>query len=225
MSMRTPEQIALLSDYDTQSAYSEAYYTLLANIRFNWQDVTQRQHTVLIARPAPATNPATVAANIAIAAAQSGMATTLVDANLHMPGLEQRFGMQAHEGLSDLLAESAVTPERVEACLKQTFVPHLRLLGAGSVKDAGALLLSPKLEEVVRLLAQCTGTAEDEMGMVFFQCAPVLSGPDAALLAALTDQTILIVNRGSTTRAQVRRAQEQLQQAHAHVTGFAMLKG
>jgi protein-tyrosine kinase len=224
VSMRTPEQIALLSDYDTQSAYSEAYYTLLANIRFNWQDAAQRQHTVLIARPAPTTNPATVAANIAIAAAQSGMATTLVDANLHMPGLEQRFGMQAHEGLSDLLTESAVTPERVESCLKQTFVPHLRLLGAGSVKDAGALLLSPKLEEVIRLIAQCTGTP-DEVGMVFFQCAPVLSGPDAALLAALVDQTILIVNKGSTTRAQVRRAQEQLRQAHAHVTGFAMLQG
>lgn len=225
MSMRAPEQIALLSDYDTQSAYSEAYYTLLANIRFNWQDAAQRQHSVLIATPSASARQATAAANVAIAAAQSGMTTTLVDANLHAPDLEKRFGMEAHQGLSDLLAEAAITAEQVDSCLRKTFVPHLRLLSAGSVKDAGALLLSPKLEQVVKLIAQCTMGDGDEPGVVFFQSAPVLAGPDAALLAALVDQTVLIVSKGSTTRAQARRAREQLQHAHAHVTGFAMLNG
>ncbi len=225
MSIRAQEQVALLSDYDTQSAYSEAYYTLLANIRFNWQDAAQRLHTLLIVTPESSADQAAVAANTAIAAAQSGMATVLVDADLHAPGLEQRFGMEASQGLSDLLVAKAATSEQVGPCLRQTFVPRLRLLSAGSVKDAGALLLSPNLEPIVKLIAQCASEAANQPGIVLFHSSPVLAGSDASLLAALVDQTILIVTRGNTTRAHARRAQEQLQRAHAHLTGFILLNG
>jgi len=32
------EQVTLLTDYAADSAYSKAYYTLFANIRFNWDN-------------------------------------------------------------------------------------------------------------------------------------------------------------------------------------------
>jgi Mrp family chromosome partitioning ATPase len=51
----------------------------------------------------------------------------------------------------------------------------------------------------------------------------VLSGADASLLGALTEQTVLAVIMGQTTRVQAKQAQEQLEQAHARLAGVVML--
>lgn len=129
MSIRSQEQVALLTDYDTSSAYSAAYYTFFANIRFNWNK-EQHIHTLLLCPPATYTGQATVAANVAIAAAKSGTPTMLVDADLRAPSLEQRFGMEKGEGLGDLLAENTITTQVVRQHLRDTFIPGLRLLSA-----------------------------------------------------------------------------------------------
>jgi hypothetical protein len=43
------------------------------------------------------------------------------------------------------------------------------------------------------------------------------------LLSALVEQTALAIIVGHTTKAQAKQAQEQLQQAHAHLIGTVML--
>jgi len=43
------------------------------------------------------------------------------------------------------------------------------------------------------------------------------------LLGALTDQTVLTVIVGQTTRVQAKQAQEQLEQAHVKLAGVLML--
>src|SRR5947209_11010819 len=89
---RSQEQYVLLTDYDARTAYSEAYHTLFANIRLNWDSDATRQHTLLVTTPAAYVEQAAAVANVAIAAAQSGIPTLLVDADLRTPGLQQRFG-------------------------------------------------------------------------------------------------------------------------------------
>jgi Mrp family chromosome partitioning ATPase len=60
-------------------------------------------------------------------------------------------------------------------------------------------------------------------GLVIFNAPPVLVGPDASLIGALVEQTILTIAKGHTTRTQAKQAQEQLQRAHANLTGIVML--
>ncbi len=225
MSIRSQEQVALLTDYDPTSAYSEAYYTLLANIRFGWGEDEHTSHSLLLTAPAEDAGQATVAANVSIAAAQSGMPVILVDADLRAPSLEQRFGLEKDKGLSDLLVEEQESPipQEVGQYLRNTFVPGLRLLGAGSVKDGRQLLLSTKLPEVVHALCLSLREKEDRAGLVVFHSPPVLAGPDAALIGTLVDQTVLIIAKGRTTRTQAKQAQEQLQRAHARLSGLVML--
>ena len=131
MSIRSQEQVALLTDYDPGSAYSAAYYTLFANIRFDWKN-EQRIHTLLLVSPAFYADQATVAANVAIAAAKSGIPTILVDADLRTPSLAQRFGLEKGAGLADLLAQDSITTPSVQQYVKETFIPGLRLLSAGT---------------------------------------------------------------------------------------------
>ena len=106
MSIRSQDQVALLTDYDAGSAFSEAYHTLYANIRFSWDSEKNKQHTLLLSTPSTYAGQAAVAANVGIAAAQSGTPTILVDADLRAPSLEQRFGLGKSAGLCDVLLKN-----------------------------------------------------------------------------------------------------------------------
>ena len=234
MGSRSQEQYALLTDYETTTAYAQAFYTLFANIRFHWENeqkqsahqkpATTHFHTLLVTAASAYKDRATVAANLAIVAAQSGAETILVDADLRTPGMRQRFGLSAGAGLSDLLEKGEITPEKVATYLQPTFVPGLRVLGTGTASTQGsALLLSPHLEKVIVAVRELLASTEKPSGVALFHSAPVLSGADASLIGALTDQTVLAVIMGQTTRVQARQAQEQLEQAHIRLAGLIML--
>ena len=231
MGLRSQEQHALLTDYDHTTAYSQAFYTLFANIRFHRDGeqavkaASSQVHTLLVAAASAYKGQPTVAANLAIVAAQSGAETVLVDADLRTPMMRERFGLpQQRVGLGELLEEGEVTSQKRAAGLQQTFVPGLQLLGASSLSNQGtALLLSPRLSEVISCIRDLLVLSDKPSGMIIFHSAPVLSGADASLIGALTEQTVLTVVMGQTTRAQGRQAQEQLQQARIKLAGVIML--
>lgn len=231
MGNSSTEQRALLTDYAAHSAYSEAFYTLFANIRSTWQkDGTKKTHSLNITTPAAYGDYAAVAVNLAIVAAQSGMQTILVESNLRRPSLQQRFGLEQSTGLSDLLLDESLTQEKIESCLQSTFVPNLKVLVAGSeaTRDS-ANLLSPRLEEIVRALcsepgaSSTTGTTESNGKLVLFYSSSVLSGANATLIGTLTDSTILAILANRTKRDQAKQAQERLEQAHAHIAGIVLV--
>lgn len=217
----------LLTDYDAGTAYSEAFHTLFANIRFNWESdasTSSQVHTLLLTTPSDYAEQAAAAANLAIVAAQSGTATILVDADLRRPSLQQRFGLERSAGLSDLLLEEEPTSQKVASYLQSTFIPCLRVLSAGTSSAQGAaLLLSSKLERCLCSIRQVLVESESKPGMVIYHSAPALAGADASLIGALVEQTLLTVIVGRTTREQAKQAQEQLQRAHTKLAGFILL--
>lgn len=232
MGSRSQEHYTLLTDYEMTAAYTQAFYTLFANIRFHWESEQKAAnsvkpaaiHTLQVTSASPYPGRATIAANLAIVAAQSGSETILVDADLRSPGVQQCFGLKAATGLSDLLEEGEVTPQKVATCLQPTFVPGLRVLGTGGAFVQGpALLLSPHLEQLMTALRELLASSERPSGVALFHSAPVLTGADASLIGALTDQTVLAIIMGQTTRNQAKQAQEQLEQARIKLAGVMML--
>lgn len=217
----------LLTDYDAGTAYSEAFHTLFANIRFNWESdasISSQVHTLLLTTPSAYAEQAAAAANLAIVAAQSGTATILVDADLRRPSLQQRFGLERSAGLSDLLMKEEPTPQKVASYLQSTFIPCLRILSAGTSSAQGAaLLLSSKLEKCLCSIRQVLAESESKPGMVIYHSAPALAGADASIIGALVEQTLLTVIVGRTTREQAKQAQEQLQRAHTKLAGLILL--
>jgi Mrp family chromosome partitioning ATPase len=227
MGNNSKEQYALLTDYETNTDYSEAFHTLFANIRFNWEtDDSERLpvHTLLLTPASDYAEQAGVAANLAIVAAQSGAPTILVDADLRAPSLQQRFGLNKSAGLSDLLEAPSITPEMVKEHLQSTFIPGLQVLCAGTAIPQGAILLfSPKLEECMHSISKVLFEPESAPGIVIYHSPPVLAGADASLIGVLTDLTLMTVVAGRTTREQAKQAQEQLERAHAKLVGVIML--
>jgi capsular exopolysaccharide synthesis family protein len=223
LSIRSQEQVTLLTDYDANSAYSEAFHTLYANIRFNWASEKNRQLTLLITAPSSFAGQAIVAANVAIAAAQSGTPTILVDADLRHPSLERRFGVGQQKGLADLLAAEQITAQEVASCLHSTFIPGLRLLGAGSASGSASLFHLTKLEKVIASIRELLAVEETVPGIVIFHSPSVQAGADASVIGALVDQTLLAIAKDHTTRTEAKQAQEQLERVHAHLVGIIML--
>ena len=222
MSIPSQEQVTLLTDYDTDSAFSVAYQKLYANISFEWNREQIRQYTLLFATPTPYSGQATVPANVAIAAAQSGTPTILVDANLHTPTLAQRFGVGKNIGLSDMLKQKTPTP--IADALCETFVPNLRLLSAGTAPlQEISMLFSTRFHAIVESLCAFLAETEREPSIIIFNSPAVLASAEATLISDAVHETFLTITSGRTTRRQARKAQEQLQHTHSTLAGVIML--
>jgi capsular exopolysaccharide synthesis family protein len=220
------EQVTLLTDYDTTSQYTLAYQNLFTNIRFDWGQDNAKQHTITFATPTEHSSWTTVAANIAIAAAQNGVPTILVDADLHNPTLQQRFGTQEQQGLSELLSEDAATSQSISQSLSKTFIPNLSLLSAGSPPHPSieiSRLLSARLPNVIDRLRQYLETNDSRPSLIILHSPPMSRGADASLISSIVDQTFLLIIMGQTKRTQARKAQQQLERAHAKLAGVILL--
>lgn len=220
MSITSQEQVTLLTDYDENSAYSRAYQMLYANISFNWKETQQKQTAITFTPPSSYAGQAAVAANIAIVSAQNDIPTIIVDADLRKPGLQQRFGVNANAGLSDLLTHH--TNASVSDLLCETFVPKLSLLSAGMASQQGLHVHDlPTLHSIVDELRRVL--ERTDTGLIVFNSPAVLAGPDATLISSIVDQVFLLIASGTTTRQQAKQAQEQLEHAHAQLAGIVML--
>ena len=227
MGNQSKEQYALITDFDLNTSFSEAFHTLFAHIRFNWETNAIEPlaiHTLLLTSVSEYLEQSAVAANLAIVAAQSDYKTILVDADLRSPSLQHRFGLDRSAGLSDLLEEPSITTQKVSELLQSTFIPGLQILTSGTSISAGAtLLLSPKLEPCMDSIRKVLEQPGNAPGFVIYHSSPVLAGADASLIGALTERAVLTVVAGRTTREQAKEAQEQLEQAHAKLVGAIMV--
>lgn len=226
MGTQSKESVTLLTDAVNNSAYSNAYYVLSANIRFNWGNEQVKQHTVLLTAPVPCLKQATVVANVAIATAQSGTPTILIDSDLRTSNLHHCFGVNNAPGLSDWLTGQEVHKEDIASFLRQTVVSDLRLFSAGALTlqshDINRLL-SMKLPGLIDALCRFLTETEQRSSMIIFNSPPVTEGIEASLISALVEQTFLLIGIGQITRTQAKRAQEQLQRAHAKLAGIIAL--
>jgi capsular exopolysaccharide synthesis family protein len=130
------------------------------------------------------------------------------------PAQHAIFDLPNFFGLADLLDRGA-SPEEVVSGkgLQSTGVPNLSLLSAGRhPPDPAILLSSPNLALLMRAL-------EERADIVLVDSPPVLSVPDAVLLASECGATFLVVSDGVTSRTEIKKAREELLQYEVNLVG------
>jgi non-specific protein-tyrosine kinase len=194
-----------------QSPVAEAYRALRTNLEF--ADVDRAIRTLLVTSSIPGEGKTTTAANLAVAFAQAGRRTILVDADLRKPAIQRIFDIPNQFGLSDLLRSDAVSPEAV---LVGTEQPHLRVLPTGKLPPNPAELLgSHRMRKILdRLLT--------DADLVILDSPPVQAVTDPAVLGARVDATLLVVDAGRTRKGVVGHAREQLAKTGARVVGVTI---
>jgi capsular exopolysaccharide synthesis family protein len=137
----------------------------------------------------------TTAANLALAAAQEGRSTLLVEADLRRPAIAALFGLAPRAGLAELLDGGAELGQAVAR------LGPLSILCAGDARDDTSR--SPRAPV---LMEQLRGAYD----LVVLDAPPAMAFSDGDRLAAAADGALLVVRAGSTPRQVVRLALDAL---------------
>ena len=153
------------------------------------------------------------AAAYAVALAQSGVSTLLVDADLRTPAIGRLFSIPKETGgLADCLAGRS----SLEASVVRTKVENLFVLVAGAVPpDVSGLFSGPALGELI-------GKALEEYGQVIIDSAPVTIASETLLLARHASAACLVLHSGKTPVSAASRACQLLEQSGRTPIGFIL---
>ncbi|OBC06174.1 hypothetical protein A5785_00975 [Gordonia sp. 852002-50395_SCH5434458] len=192
------------------TAAAEAYRKLRTNLSFVVVDTPS--HCLVVTSPRPGDGKTTTAISMAIASAEDGKKTLLVDADLRRPTIDERFGLAGSVGLSTVLSANLDWRDAIQ----DTEWQSLSVLCSGEVPPNPAELLgSARAVSLFEAL-------KEEYERIIIDSPPVLPVTDSAVLAALADGVVLVVRSGTTKTTDTVSAVEQLERADAGVFGVVL---
>ncbi|MEK7994448.1 MAG: CpsD/CapB family tyrosine-protein kinase, partial [Planctomycetota bacterium] len=149
----------------------------------------------------------------AIAMAQAGQKTLVLEADFRRPMQHKVFGMNHHnKGLSSVLAGR----ESPEGVIKSTRIAGLDLLTCGpDVPNPSETLHSAGFEKLVKLLTK-------KYDRIIVDSPPVLPVTDAQILASICQITLLVLRAEKSTRRASQHARDALVRVGAHVFGVVV---
>ncbi len=153
------------------------------------------------------------ASNFAVALAQQGLRTLIIDADLRLPSLGKIFFDQTpHPGVADVL-EGTIAAAKA---WRESATPNLAVMTAGNRPHHSAELLAGTAFD--RLLRESL-TAFD---CVVIDTAPINAVSDTLLLVKLVQSVCIVVHSATTPRNAVARACNKLREAGAPLAGIVL---
>jgi succinoglycan biosynthesis transport protein ExoP len=166
--------------------------------------------TILIASPMNGQGRTIAASNLAITLAKSGKRICLVDADLRQPSLGKIYAVREDSGLTNVL--TGVDP--LIKAVQRTVIERLDLLPAGpAVDDPAELLNSPHFAETLEDLTL-------KYDHVVLDSSSVLGAPDARIVAASCDATLLLLAQEGMTKRVAEQCRDALTGVGAQVIGI-----
>lgn len=165
--------------------------------------------------PASGAGASFIAVNLAVALAQTGISTLLVDANLHRPGLDALIRAPAPRGgLADLLL--AGDSRRADVVIHKEILPRLAVMYAGDARGAGSELIAGEAFQglVSELLRQYE--------CVIFDTPPANRCPDARVIGAATGYALLVSRRTGSFTEDMAMLSQQLDQDGVTIVGSVL---
>mgnify|MGYP001439715705 CR=1 FL=1 len=198
--------------HEPRSSMSEAIYSIQTQI---WLETrTNEAATITITSPHSGEGASVIAANLAVAFAQTGQRVILVDGNLRDPSLWKRFKKDAkHPGLAELIAVPALEPQDV---LASGSLDGLQLLLAGPVSVIPTeRVIGERLEKIVADL-------RNRADVLIIDAPPVRTSSDTLLYAVATDHTVVVVSAGRTRVDALRMALASIQAVKVRMLGIVL---
>ncbi|HET6566640.1 MAG TPA: polysaccharide biosynthesis tyrosine autokinase [Rhodothermales bacterium] len=175
----------LITLHDPWSPISESYRLVRTNIGAGQTGLPTQ--VLLVTSPEMSDGKTVTALNLAIAAAQFGHRTLLIDADMRRPTAHRLLNVSPGCGLAEMLSgrREGVEPQ-------PTIVRNLWLIPAGSATSPPAEVIGSN--KMFELLEQMRAAYD----LVIVDSPPVLAVTDAVLLAPLCDATVMVVSAHRT---------------------------
>lgn len=200
----------LLTDLGGFAPRTEAFRLLRTNLQF--LDVDEQPRCLVISSAVQGEGKTMTSTNLAIALAQAGRRTLIIDADLRRPRVAGQLGLDAAIGLTTVL----VGKVELEDAIQVHEPTGLHFLASGGRPPNPTEILQSRLaRDLVKRL-------RDTYEVLIIDAPPLLPVADASVLSSMSDGTILVVKHGKTTREQVNEAITRLQQVNGRLFGVVV---
>jgi capsular exopolysaccharide synthesis family protein len=137
----------------------------------------------------------------------------LVDVNLRTPGLHDAFGIDPHEGLSNILMNSC----KMKPVIKKVGPGELHVLtcGGGMLFGPHGLFESDEFDQFLK-------TAREQFDCVILDAPPVPVFSEFRILCRKVDGVILVIDAGRTRRKVALRAKKEIEDAGGNLLGVVL---
>ena len=187
---------------EQQNSISDSYRILRTQVLQRLND--KNWNTLAITSPSAGAGKSLTAINLAISLAREVDNTVLlIDANLRSPKLDKYFDFDAAYGLSDYLLQDKPLGEML---IHPEGVSRFVVLPAGrAIANSSEMLSSPKMQRFVDEVKHRYPSR-----IVIFDLPPILESSDTLAFIPNADATLVVVEEGKTTDAELKQAFELL---------------
>ncbi|MBQ4381385.1 MAG: CpsD/CapB family tyrosine-protein kinase [Oscillospiraceae bacterium] len=196
-----------LLDEDSPFAMQEAYKALRTNLIFSVPD--EGCKVILITSSVQGEAKTTTAINLAIAFAENGSRTVLIDADLRLPTGATRLKVEQRPGLSNLLVGMSSFGESI-----RKLPCGLDFIPAGDIPPNPTELLGSDV------MGRFIDALKQRYDYVIIDTPPVCTVADAAILAGRANGVALTVRQNVASRESVADAIRRLEFANAKILGM-----
>ena len=182
-----------------RSHFAEAFRSTRTALAFSSTDKPLR--TLVVTSTMPSEGKTLTAVNLAIAHAQAGKRTLLVDTDMRKPRLHAVFNCRGDVGISNLLASGSLDPESV---IEKTGIDNLFYLPTGPVPPNPVEML-----DSVRF-----GKLIDELmthyELIIFDSPPALNLVDALVIGKRVDGLVMVTRTFVTNKFAAQQVAKQI---------------
>lgn len=202
--------ITIITRQGVDQPAAEAFRSLRTNVTFVGAE--RPLQLLSVTSPGPGEGKSTTAANLAVALAQGGRRTLLIDGDLRRPLIHRAFGLVQEPGLTDVLVGHAPAREAI----RPEVLPGLDVLPGGAIPPNPSELLGS--HSMLTLI----GTLRRDYHYILMDTPPTLPVTDACVVASTADAAILVLRSGETEEVAAQRAVEQLRRVNARIAGVVL---
>ena len=194
------------------SARAEAFRALRSQLLLGWFGGRKKLLAVSSARKGEGSSE--VAANLAIAFAQLGEKTLLIDADMRNSGQYALFNFKPAAGLSNLLAGRGSLMDSVE---------YVDQIGALAILCSGAQPPNPQELLCRPAFASLLREAAEAYDVIIIDTPPALESADAQVIAAITGGSLLVARRHQTRVRELQQIKDQFAQVGITAIGAVVI--
>lgn len=210
-SVSLDEQKRMLCD-NLSFAGAEAYKLLRTNILFSFPE-EKKCKIIGVTSSMRGEGKSFTSINLAYSLAQMGKTVLLLEADMRLPNIAKRLGLNATPGLSDLLVGTANGEEVLQHVGR--FIKFFAITAGNVPPNPSELLGSARMQD-------CVLATADSFEYVIIDLPPVNVVSDALALSKMIDGYVFVVRQDYATRQSVTEAMNKMSIVEAKVLGFVM---
>jgi len=191
-------------------ATSEAYKLLRTNIMYSFS-TEDKCRVIGVTSSVRGEGKSTTACNISYSLAEAGKRVLLLEADLRLPSIADKLGLNKTPGLTNLLTTRIGNSEIIQHC---DCCPDLDIITSGDIPPNPSELLSSSV--MAALIEKVSGAYD----YIIIDLPPVSVVADALVISKILDGIIMVVRSGAVEQRILNDSIRQIEFIKLRILGF-----